>query len=546
MSAKSTRPYPPDIDPTAGTWLAGNRALWLAAVALVAITLIAYLPAFRGGFLLDDDLLLTANPLIKDPAGWWRFWCTKSTPDYLPLMSDSFWLEWRLWGMNAAGYHATNILLHAASSVLFWLVLRQLKVPGAWFAALIFAVHPVNVRSVAWIAERKNTLSMVFYLSSILAYLKAEDNRRSKAYLLSLALFALALLSKSSTVVLPAVLLILIWYRHRKLAISDIALAAPFFAASVAACFTTIWYQYHVEIRPSNISLEPLDWRAASAGYSVWFYLGKLLMPVHLAMIYPRIQINASDVLSYAPLVLVVITLCVFGAFRKTWGAVPLVVFGYYVITLLPVLGFVNMAFFKSSMVSDHLQYIPMLGISAAAGAILYVGVSEFWKSAGTAAYLLPTGVTVTLLLLTYAQAGLYVDRVTLARDTLDSNPNSFWAHGEVANDLLSRGDLAGAEGELLRVLALDPRSAAACSNLAQVYVREGRYGDASIQLIKAEQLSPENVKIHMNLGLLYLHLGYPDQATMEFQRAEELAPGDPSIRAELGAVTAAKIRRTP
>ena len=204
-----------------------NRPI-VAGAVLFAITLLAYLPAFHGGFLLDDDLLLTANPLIKSPIGWLQFWHTNTTPDYLPLMSDSFWLEWRLWGLNPSGYHATNILLHAVSAILFWLLLRRLRVPGAWLAALIFAIHPVNVRSVAWIAERKNTLSMVFYLASLIAFEKWDDGRRRQAYWLSLVLFVAGLLSKSSTVVLPAVLLILTWYKRRALSRRDLVATAPF------------------------------------------------------------------------------------------------------------------------------------------------------------------------------------------------------------------------------------------------------------------------------------------------------------------------------
>jgi len=512
------------------------RSICLGA-ALIAVTLIAYLPAFHGGFLLDDDLLLTNNALIKDTAGWWRFWCTKATPDYLPLMSDSFWIEWRLWGMNAVGYHATNIVLHAASAILFWLFLKRLNVPGAWLGALIFAVHPVNVRSVAWIAERKNTLAMVFYLSALLTFMHADDRQNRKTYWLSLLLFVLALLSKSSTVVLPVVLLILIWYKRSHLLVKDLYATIPFFAASALAAATTIWYQYHVEIRSSNISLDPLSWRTASAGYSVWFYLEKLIDPTKLAMIYPRIQINTSMPVSYAPTALVVLVLCVFAYFRSTWGRVPLVVFGYYVVTLLPVLGFVNMAFFKSSMVSDHLQYIPMLSIAAFAGAGLTIIANRMTSSLPKSEFFLPACVVAVLSGLTFTQAGLYVDRLTLARDTLNTNPSSFWANGEVANALMKKGDLAGAEGQLLRVLVLDPRSVTAYNNLAAIYIREGRYIDASSLLIKVEKMSPENIAIHMNLGVLYSDLGYVEQARAEFERAAALAPGDSSIRARLNAL---------
>jgi len=512
-----------------------KRADWFAVCGLVLATLVAYIPALGGGFLLDDDLLLTANPLIKSASGWWQFWCTHKTPDYLPLMSDSFWIEWRLWGMNPAGYHATNILLHAASAVLFWLLLRRVGVPGALFGALIFALHPVNVRSVAWIAERKNTLSMVFYLGALLVYFRAQDEQSRKLYAGALALFVCALLSKSSTVMLPVVLLIVTWYRTRRLTIADLVSSAPFFAASLLAALATVWYQYHVEIKPWNISAEPFLWRLASAGNSVWFYVSKDLLPINLAMIYPRIQINESSAVDYIPTLLVAAALGVFYWNRRTWGALPLVVFGYFVVTLLPVLGFLNMAFFKSSMVSDHLQYIPMLGIAAACGALLESLVQRS-RLAGLSAVAIVLCVFATL---TTGQAALYRDRLTLARDTLRTNPNSFWAHGENAMALAHTGDLAGAERELRVVLALDPRSIGGYNNLANILMREERYAEATNLLVKAEQLDPENVMVHLNLGMLYLKLGYNEPGKQEFERAEQLDPGNRAAAqalAQLGA----------
>lgn len=516
-------------------------------MALVAITLVAYAPAFHGGFLLDDDLLLTANPLVKAPNGWLKFWTTTTTPDYLPVMSDSFWLEWRLWGANPAGYHATNILLHAFSAVLFWLLLRRLQIPGAWFGALLFAIHPVNVRSVAWIAERKNTLSMVFYLSALLAFEKSQDQGGRRWYAGAIALFAVALFCKSSTVVLPAVLLIIAYYRRRRVTLRDFRLAAPFFVLSALACATTVWYQYHVEIKPSNISLEPLSWRLASAGYSVWFYLGKLALPVRLAMIYPRIRLEPLTAIDYLPTAAVAGALALFAARRRTWGAAPLAVFGYYVVALLPVLGFVNMAFFKSSMVSDHLQYIPMLGIAAAAGAAIDRAVAALVATRwGGAAALLPVALAACLTSLTFAQAALYPNRLSLALDTLRTNPDSFWAHGELANALMERHDTAGAQRELETVLRLDPRSTAACNNLAEIDVQRAEYADACALWVKAEQLSPGDVGIHLNLAHLYLRLGYPDEARTELMRAQKLAPGDAAIARQLAALTSPAQTKSP
>ncbi|MDW8308160.1 MAG: hypothetical protein RMK20_02160, partial [Verrucomicrobiales bacterium] len=157
--------------------LSPRQRAWLGGGLLVLATLLAYFPALRAGFVWDDTAMLTTNPFVKLPAGLFYIWASTALPDYYPLTYTSFWIEWRLWGLNATGYHLTNILLHALSAVVLWRVLKRLHLPGGWLAALLFALHPVNVQSVAWIAERKNTLCMVFFLLSLWAYVRHAQGR---------------------------------------------------------------------------------------------------------------------------------------------------------------------------------------------------------------------------------------------------------------------------------------------------------------------------------------------------------------------------------
>jgi hypothetical protein len=260
----------------------------LLAAALVAITFLAYLPAMRGGFIWNDDTFLTRNPLIKTPDGLRRLWFTTDPPDYFPLTSTSLWLEWRLWGMNPAGYHVVNVLLHAVSAVLLWRVLKRLNAPGAWLAGLIFAVHPVNVESVAWITERKNTLAMVLYMASLLAYLKFDEDGAPRTYALALGLFLLALLAKTSVIMLPAVLLLCAWWRRGGIERKDILRAIPFAALSGALALVTVWYQYHRAIAAEVVRTDGFLARTAGAGWAAWFYLYKALLPAKLCFVYPR------------------------------------------------------------------------------------------------------------------------------------------------------------------------------------------------------------------------------------------------------------------
>ncbi|HEY3329697.1 MAG TPA: tetratricopeptide repeat protein [Capsulimonadaceae bacterium] len=502
-------------------------ARWVLGALLVAVTLIVYIPAMNGGFILDDDLLLTANPLIKSNSGWWQVWWTTQTPDYLPVMSDSFWLEWRLWGMNASGYHVSNIVQHAISTVLLWLLLRRIGVPGAWLAALLFAVHPVNVRSVAWISERKNTLSMVFYLLTLHAFVKGDDSKDKRWQIGAVSLFALALLSKSSTVVLPAVLLILVWYRRRTITRADLLAFLPFAVLALGACVTTIWFQNTKEIGPAHVVADPFIWRVASSGMAVWFYIWKLICPANLAMIYPRWTIDTHNVLSFVPTLLVIVAAGVVFRVRKGVAGGAFAAVTYYLLTLLPVLGFVNMAFFKSSMVSDHLQYIPMIGMAALAGA----GFDRLYRIPAHAAC---SGATVGAMVLvlafaitTWQQGTLYASRETLAADTLRVNPTSHWAHGELAMAAYARHDLAGAEREIIKVLELDPTSIAAYNNLGSIYMQQARYADAVNVFVNGEKLAPDSFPIHMNLAMAYSRLGMTVEAIAEAQKAVTIAPGD-------------------
>src|SRR3954447_14986621 len=276
---------------------AGNGPVYLQAAVLVVITIAAYLPALRGGFVWDDALLVTRNPLLANFSGLGEIWLFGRTPDYFPLTNMVFWIEWHLFGQSPVGYHVLNLLLHIADAFLLWRVLLRLDIPAAWLAALIFAVHPIHVESVAWISELKNVLSMFWALISVLLFLRFVDDRRgwkSLRYFGSLATFILALLAKTQVVFLPVALLLCIWWKsHRGERRNNIhsrgAVTAtwPFFLAALILGLITIAFQNN-GLGEEEVILGGPSRRLVNAAAAMWWYAGKLAAPVRLMPIYPQ------------------------------------------------------------------------------------------------------------------------------------------------------------------------------------------------------------------------------------------------------------------
>ena len=351
----------------------GNR--WLRGALLVGLVLVAYLPALQAGFIWDDDKHLTENPCIVGPLGFAGIWTTAEAT-YYPLVLTTFWVEHALWGLAPLPFHLINVLVHAACAVALWLVLARLLVPGAWLGAAIWALHPVQVESVAWVTELKNTQSGFFFLLAILFFLSWRESRASEgrstggtSYALALLAAVAAILSKSSTVMLPLVLALCWWWEEGVWRWRNVTTLVPFFAISAAASGWTIWEQ---QFHSGALGAEwALTWpeRLVIAGRDPWFYLGKLVWPHPLVFIYPRWHIDASQPLAYLPLIAAGAVAVVLWRRRDRWGRAPLFAFAYFAVSLFPVLGFFKVYFFRFSFVADHFQYLASMGPLALAGA---------------------------------------------------------------------------------------------------------------------------------------------------------------------------------
>jgi tetratricopeptide (TPR) repeat protein len=522
----------------------------------------------RAGFIWDDDLFLTENPLIKADGGVYRFWFTTEPPDYFPLVSTSMWLEWRLWGMNATGYHVVNIVLHAISSVLIWLVLRRLKIPGAWLAALVFAVHPVNVESVAWITERKNTQPMVFYLLTILLYLKFESDGRRRWYVFALLAFLLALLSKTSVVMLPFVVLGCAWWQRGSIERKDLIRSIPFFVLSAVLGLVTVWYQSNA-IGGDTVRSDGFFSRLAGAGWAVWFYIYKAIIPYKLSFVYPRWEIDATSIVPYLPLAILLVCFALFWRYRNGWGRPFLFGLGYYVVTLFPVLGFFDINFMRFSLVTDHWQYTSIIGVIA-----LVVGLAVWvWGSwsiqlrrVTTAGALPLVGV---LSALTWIQCHAYRDVETLWCDTISKNPKAWiahsnlgsilaaqgkfdeainhcsmalqinpghaWIHGALGVALAGKGRLDEAIDHFSQAAKLKPDFAKAYNDLGLALKRQGRLEKAAGQFYHAVRINPEYAEAHLNLGMLLAGQGKIEEALHHFSEAARIAPESADVHYNVG-----------
>jgi protein O-mannosyl-transferase len=507
---------------------------WILALVLLAVTCIAYLPAIRGGFVWDDAELINHNPLIRDGNGLQKFWFTTEPLDYYPLTSSLFWLEWRLWRGNPTGFHIVNVMLHAANAILVWLILRQLRIPGAWLAALVFAIHPVNAATVAWISEHKNTLSMFFFATTILLYLKFDAERRWHWYVLSLGAFLLALLAKTAVVMLPVVLLGCVWWLHKRVQWKDFLRTLPFFGMSFVMGLVTVWFQFHHAMGGYTVRTEGFLPRLAAAGWVPWFYLSKILWPFHLSVVYPRWNIAPTLWLSYVPGLILAGCLALFWWKRETWGRALLFGIGYFVVMLFPVAGFLDQAFFEVSLVADHFQYFAIVGVIAlitATGTLIWLRMNQ-WRR-GIA--LLTLVLLMVLGVGTWTRSAIYADNRTLWEDTLIKNPNAWLAHHNLGTELSNAGELHQAVEQYEETLRINPDYPQAHSNLGIVLSQLGRVEDALAQYREALRIKPDYADAHVNMGTALAGTGKVDEAMREFAEALRINPSYVEAHNDLG-----------
>src|SRR6266487_3555913 len=525
-----------------GTTEQYRRSWWrglLFALILAAVTILAYQPAWNAGFLWDDDVYITHNELLTAPDGLRRIWFSLDSPSqYFPLVYTTFRIEHGLWGLNSTGYHWVNLVLHVANALLVWLVLARLKVPGAWLAGALFALHPVQVESVAWITERKNVLMGFFFLLTLLAWIAFVDGRTKRRWLfygLALILYLLALSAKTTACTLPAALFLILWLQKKPISWERIFQIIPFLVLGIAMGVLAMWWErYHQGTSRAVFTfLNPIE-RVLVASRAVWFYLSKLIWPSNLTFIYPRWDIAPTHLLNFAWLLAGVIACGALYFLRRYLGRSVGVAAGFFVATLSPVLGFIMLYTFRYTFVADHYQYLACIGPIALASAGI-VSLSE--KFAQYRAVI----VTVSLLLvailgmLTWRQAATYTDIETLWRTTLVRNPECWMAHTNLGLVLLQEGKIDDAIAQYRSALQMQPDSWDAEYNLGTALVGKGQTEEAIPHCERAVRMRPTDPDARVSLGNALLQKGRIDDAIAHYQKAITVQPDHFLARYSLG-----------
>jgi tetratricopeptide (TPR) repeat protein len=508
------------------------------------VTTLAYQPAWNGKPIWDDDIHITSAELSSFH-GLGRIWTDPAAaPQYYPLLHTVFWIEHKLWGTWPLPYHLLNIGLHALTALLLWRILERLQLPGAWLAAGIFALHPVLVESVAWISELKNTLSGALCAGSALLYLKYDQERKRSSYFIAFALFLAGVMTKTVIVTLPAVLLVILWWKRETLSWKrDFAPLIPFFVIGLVAGLVTVWVeQKFCAENGETFEFTLLD-RFLIAGRLFWFYLAELLWPRDLMLIYPAWNISRAVWWQYLfPVAALILFLRLWIIRKKSRG--PLAAALCFLLMLFPVLGFFNLSYFMSAVGAhrhtaifraDHFQYLATVAIIAPVSS----GVT--WLAARIEANLRPLvyAGSVALLLLfatmTWAQSAIYRDAETCFRAVIAKNPNSATARSNLGGALLNKGSVDEAIVQLKRSVEIDPDYQFGHYNFAAALLEKGEPDEAIPHLRTVLKANPNHMKAYYTLGNALSKKGEVEEAAASYKRALQLQPDFPDAHTNLG-----------
>jgi protein O-mannosyl-transferase len=521
----------------AGRW----RDFLLHAAIIALACLWVYSPSYHGDWLWDDDQLLTANPVVQSGSltGLSKLWFNPDGADFFPLSYTALWAQWPFFKNQPTGYHVTTIVLHLIGSMLLWALLDRMQIPGAWLSSLIFAIHPVAVESVAWVSETKNTLSLPLFLLSCLCWVVQDDEhegpRRTRFYLLSIVFFLLAMLAKTSMVGLPVLLLLHAWWKRGTVTVQDLIRTSPFFLISLVLGLITIQYQHGRAIGAEKILVGGVASRIATAGMAILFYLKQIVWPVNLLPIYPRWEVDPPKVWQFLAWPVIAAAAAWLWANRGTadrpgWGRHALFGLGFFLLMVLPVLGFVTISYMRITWVADHFIYLPMIGVIALIGAAT---TRWYERSTPSAQPLILAGGAILLAtcgLLAFRYANDWASEDALWTHTLKTNHDAWQAHNRLGAKKFSRGDIEGGFYHFTQSTRLRPDLGETHNNLGSALSAKGRLDEAIKEFAVACQLTPHVPAMRVNLANALFQAGRFVEASDAFLFLLEKEPNNATL----------------
>jgi hypothetical protein len=553
----------------------GRLSRWHArimqAALIVLVGLWIYSPTYHGDWLWDDDQLLTQNLTVQhrvspDPnvppdslRSLAKLWFNPDGADYFPLSYTALWAQWPFFGLRSTGYHVTTILLHITGALLVWALLAKMRIPGAWLSGLVFAIHPVCVESVAWVSETKNTLSLPLFLISAICWVSQDDETDpvewQRLYGFSIVFFLLAMFAKTSVVAFPVITLLYAWWKRGTVTKQDLIRAAPLFAISIALGLVTMSYQWGRAIGQEKIivgdlfSVGGFASRTAIAGMAILHYLSSIVWPVNLLPIYPRWEVDPPKAWMFLAWPVIIGGAWWMWKNRDAvapphWGRHALFAFGFFLLMVAPVLGFVTISYMRITWVADHFIYLPMISIIA----LLCAGVVRLFGHAQEASK--PTFLAggalllAALSLLSFRDAVNWMDEDHMWEYTLKHNFEAWQAHNRLGAKKFARGDVDGAHFHFQNSTRLRPDLGETHNNLgttlsarAQMLAQRGdqaaakREMDAAIeQFAEACRVTPHVPAIHVNLANALAAAGRFGEAGEKYKELIDKEPGNPAL----------------
>ena len=510
-----------------------RKTLYIQILAIVLLTSIFYYPSLTNDFIWDDDDYILNNFSIQHPQGLKDIWFSYKTPQYYPVVFTSFWIEYHTWGARPLGYHVINLLFHIFNALLIYAILLKLYKTLAFPVALLFALHPVHVETVAWITERKNIYGAFFYLLAVWFYIRFFESKHRRDYALSFLSFVLALLSKSITVTFVVVPLLIRWWQQKRLEKADVFNLIPFGLIGLLAGLNTVYLEIaRVGAKGSNWSL-PLLGHLVLPGKIILFYITKLVAPFKLMFFYPRWNIDPSNPWQWLPVCLVLALLTLLYIYKEKIGRGALATFFFFTASLFPALGFFNVYPMMYSYVADHFQYIASIGMilflcgaaEFAFARLVLPRVSLSTKQRQTTLWLTLGAVSLIFGVHVISYSPVFENRETLFVDVIQKNPQAWMAHNNLGMVYITKGEISKAMDHYRETLKIKPDDCVAHTNMGNIYRDQGLWEKAKTAYETCLQADPTYPTAYNNLGLLYVHSGDLQQAQELFEKAAALDP---------------------